>query len=39
MIIGLGVDDEEAAHLFPHRRVVKPYLRLTGSPDITAVSA
>ena len=39
VIIGLSVDDEEAAQLFPHHRVVKPYLRLTGSPDITAIPA
>ncbi len=39
VIIGLGVDDEEAARRFPHHRVVKPYLRLTGSPDIRPVPA
>ncbi|MFC4942041.1 peroxiredoxin [Pseudonocardia sp. GCM10023141] len=38
VIIGLGVDDERAAQLFPHRRVVKPYLRMTGSPDRTPAS-
>lgn len=32
VIVGLGVDEEDAARLFPHHRVVKPYLRLTGSP-------
>ena len=37
VIIGLSVDDEDAAQRFPHHRVVKPYLRLTASPDVTPV--
>ena len=39
VIIGLSVDDEDAALRFPHHRVVKPYLRLTSSPDITPIPA
>ena len=39
VIIGLGVDDEEAARMFPHHRVVKPYLRLTADPQLAPASA
>jgi alkyl hydroperoxide reductase subunit AhpC len=39
VIIGLTVDEDEAASQFPDHRVVRPYLRFTACPDIDHVPA